>query len=244
MQDDLNHFRRNPLSILALTIIVSIFAFWGSAKLGEQNPISSRIMESVGVALLISGGFGVLFEFYQKKTLMQEIIKESVGLDRVYTLGIVDAKLYVEEIDNSIDIRNSSLLQIGTRKSSAFFNKYRQPITNRLEARKNISIIMMSDASHLPSIQGAEHSPVDFFKRLRGTNDQLTTHVSISTTAETLCYNFVRIDTGIWVKLYFNAKQTNLPPTFFVKKDSLLYKSFAQDIDLLFEGADGVNLNE
>lgn len=248
MKEDLADLKRytivliqNPVALFVLSTSFSIGIIFVSKSYVE--PISNvwnQILETAATAILTFGTFGVWFNFTGKKKLINEVVHGAIGQTRSIDLGIIDVKQTINEIDYREDIRTSSMLIACSRRSSLFLMKHSEEIKYRLNNKKPVKFITMNDAGCLPRGQGAEHPPELFFSNLARHNARIPQYAKVYKTTSTLCYNFVHTDKGIWIKLYFNAEQSDLPPAFFVKHDSSLYKSFEKDISLLFSNAQEV----
>ncbi|KGB55331.1 hypothetical protein FG91_01249 [Sphingopyxis sp. LC81] len=226
----------NPIAILILAVTVSMAMFYGSSLfIADQLSPAAKALSGIATAILTTGTFGALFEFVNKKRLIREVVLDAVGQTRSLELGLSDVKIKVTEIEYRKSIINSNKLIIGSRYSSSFLDRHKDEIRERLVKRgKSIEVLHMRDASIFPSTKGIVSTPEQFFRGMQKYDADACKNVSLLQTEEKLCYNFVQVDEGIWLKMYFNAPQPDMPPAFFLKEGSPLFLSIERDISLLF----------
>lgn len=218
---------------LATVIASAAIVFVAKRYATDLGTVWSEVINTIGAAVLTSGTFGLWFDFFGKRRLMTEVVREAVGQTRSIDAGITNVHLKVVDIDERDDFTNSGVLVIGVRKSARLLDKYKDEIRSRLHAGKSLVIIRQADASMFPSAAGYGATPDDFVRALEAGEPGICQSVSIVETDELMSYNFVQSDRGIWVKLYFNARQPDLPPAFFMVNKSPLYERFLIDVKKL-----------
>jgi hypothetical protein len=223
---------------MILAVAISLAIFYGSnAYISDQASPWAKALSGLATAILTAGTLGLLFEYVNKQRLIEEVVRDAVGQTRSIELGLSDIRLKVSEIDYRRAIRSSRILIVGSRYSSSFLDRHKDEVRDRLLKRGlSMKVLHMKDASIFPSTRGVTSTAEDFFKAQKKFDPKICANVKVVATDAKLCYNFVQIDDGIWVKMYFNAPQQELPPAFFVKDGSPLFASIKQDIDLLVSG--------
>jgi hypothetical protein len=161
-----------------------------------------------------------------------------VGQARSSALGVSNFVSDVTRIDHRDAIRSSTNLSICSRYSSLFLESHRKEIYERLSVDQNtVQFIRMKDSSGVPQGQGPTTGPDAFFKNLATYDPTLLARVELFETNRLLSYNYVKLDAGIWVKLYLNSAGVDTPPAFFVARGSPLHELYSADIDRLVQGA-------
>lgn len=229
---------RNPFFIFVCTVVASVFIVYvAKSQEAKFGTVWSEVINTVGAAVLTSGTFGLWFDYFGKRKLISEVVRDSIGQTKCLSAGITDFQIKVVDIDERQDFKSSSSIIVGTRRSSGVLDRYKDDIRTRLRAGKSLVIIMQEDASMFPSASNFSATPHDFVASLEASESGITKNVEIHLTKELMSYNFVQSDKGIWVKMYFNAKQPELPPAMFVNADTPLHDRFSMDIKRLI--ADG-----
>jgi len=223
-----------PVVVLLISVLISIAMIYGAKNWAAEIGIWSDIATAVSVAVLTSGTFGLFFNFIEKNRLISATVHATVGQTRALDLGVTNFLEHVNDADSKEDILTSTSLIIGVRYSSSFLDSNKYPIIRRMRSGKRISVIRMSDETQVPKQTGYNSTVEDFFRRICQIETGCADSYSIFETSQYLCYNFVKCDRGIWVKMYFNSPQGDMPPAFFVATDSRLFENFSRDIDLLF----------
>lgn len=227
---------RNPFLIFVVTLLVSVAIVYCAKRwAAEFGTVWSEVMNTVGAAVLTSGTFGLWFDFFGKRRLISEVVRDAVGQTKSLSAGITDVEIKVEDIDERNDFRTSASLIIGMRRSARLLDRYKGDIRTRLHAGKTLVIVRQRDASMFPSAPGYGASPEDFIRGLEAGEPGIAKKVEIYETDELMSYNFVQSGRGIWIKLYFNARQADLPPAFFVSDETPLHGRFSSDIAKLIQ---------
>lgn len=232
---------QNPFVVFACTGVVSMLLVYVSVS--QQTNIGtvwSEVIKTIGAAVLTSGTFGLWFDYFGKRRLMSEVVRDAIGQTKCLSAGITDFQIKVVDIDERQDFRSSSTIIVGTRRSSGVLDRYKDDIRTRLRSGKSLVIVMQEDASMFPSAQNFSATPHEFVKGLEASEVGITKNVEIFQTKEILSYNFVESDTGIWIKLYFNATQPELPPAMFVSHGTPLHTRFSADIGKLIQSGQRV----
>lgn len=225
---------KNPFFIFALTVLASIFIVY-IAKSQETRigTVWSEVINTVGAAVLTSGTFGLWFDYFGKRKLLSEVVQDALGQSRCLSAGITDFQLKVVDIDEKDAFRSSAQMVVGVRRSAKLLDRYKDDIRYRLHGGKGLTIIRQKDASMFPTATGYSALPDDFVRSLEAAEPGITAKIEIYETDELMSYNFVQSDQGIWVKMYFNATQPELPPAIFVSNGSPVQQRFATDIEKL-----------
>jgi hypothetical protein len=227
---------RNPFLIFVVTLLASAaIVYFAKSRAAELGTVWSEVLNTIGAAVLTSGTFGLWFDFFGKRRLISEVVRDAVGQTKSLSAGITDVELKVVDIDERNDFRSSSSLIIGVRRSAGLLDRYKDDIRTRLHAGKMLIVIRQRDASMFPSAPGYGATPDDFIRGLEVGEPGISRKVEIYETEELMSYNFVRSDRGIWIKLYFNARQAELPPAFFVSNETPLHGRFSSDITKLIQ---------
>lgn len=238
----INEALRNPLFLSACSLIFGIFCIYVS-QAGYFSDIVSGIATSVGQALIVAAVFGTIFEYFGKLSLINNSVRLAMGQSRCSSLGVGDFVINVKGIQYVEQIRCSRELSISSRYSSLFLANHRDEIFKRLkEEGKPLTFLKMSDTARVPKGQGPNLTPEDFFRSISRYDASILALIEILETDRFLSYNYIRVDTGIWVKLYFNSDNPDAPPAFFALKGTDLYNKYNQDIDRLMSSAKKVSL--
>lgn len=227
---------RNPFFIFACTCVVSAFLIYiAKSQATTLGTVGSEVMNTIGAAVLTSGTFGLWFDYVGKRNLILEVVRGAIGQTKCLSAGITDFVIKVVDIDERQDFQTSTSIIVGTRRSSGVLDRYKEEIRTRLRSGKKLTIVMQEDASMFPSAADFTTTPEDFVKTLEASEAGITQNIEIYKTNELMSYNFVQSDKGIWVKMYFNAKQPELPPAMFVSAETQLHKRFSNDISKLIK---------
>lgn len=225
---------KNPIVVLLIAIIFSITILIFSNKYeSDIGNIWHEVLNTIASAILVSGTLGLWFDYFGKADLISEVVESAVGQTKCLSAGITDLKIKVTEVDEKIEFVSSSYLAIGTRRSSGVLDRYKDEIRRRLRSGKSLIIVMQKDASMFPTAQNFSATPIDFIQGLESTEPGISANVKLYQTDEILSYNFVSSDRGMWLKLYFNSRQPELPPAMFVSVGTPLHDRFQRDVDLI-----------
>jgi hypothetical protein len=225
---------RNPFFIFACTCVASaLLIYIAKSQATVLGTVWSEVINTIGAAVLTSGTFGLWFDYFGKRKLMSEVVRDAIGQTKCLAAGITDFVIKVVDIDEREDFKTSPSMIVGTRRSSGVLDRYKDDIRTRLRVGKKLVIVMQHDASMFPSASNFSSTPQDFVSSLEVSEPGITQNVEIYATNELMSYNFVKSDKGIWIKMYFNAKQPELPPAMFVSADTPLHDRFNMDISKL-----------
>ncbi|WP_157081025.1 hypothetical protein [Novosphingobium naphthalenivorans] len=225
---------RNPFFVFACTVLLStILVYFAKSQETQLGEVWSAVINTIGAAVLTSGTFGLWFDYFGKRKLISEVVRDAIGQTKCLSVGITDFQMKVVDVDERQDFKSSNTIIVGTRRSSGVLDRYKDDIRTRLRSGKTLVIIMQEDASMFPTAQNYSSTPRDFVDGLEASEAGITANIQIFETKEIMSYNFVQSDRGIWVKLYFNAKQPDLPPALFANGGSPLHSAFNSDIDKL-----------
>jgi hypothetical protein len=232
----------NPLFNSALAALLGILCVYADAAKWFV-PVVSSVVESVGAALITAATFGILFEYFGKLGLINDAIALAVGQSRASSLGVTDFVDDVTRINHRDLIRSSGEFIGCSRYSSLFLESHRKEVYDRLTIDKlPVKFVRMKDSSSVPHGQGPNLRPDEFFKNLENYDPQILNLVELYEVDRLLSYNFVKFDSGIWIKLYLNSGSVETPPAFFVSRGSPLFQLYNGDVDRLFTNATRVNL--
>lgn len=213
------------------------------AVAAEQPSILWEVVGALGEALLIAGIFTFAFELVGKKKLIEEAVEQAAGQVRAVSFGLFDFVETPREIDYDDAFEMSSTLVVSSRYSADALSPHRHLLINRFKAgRKLIFLREKTLDRNLPARPGRGRQSVDsFLEDLLIRHPEFLSCIDFWETDRPFMYNFVVIDEGIWIKLYYNAPSDDPPPAFFTKRNSQLHKLYQDDIDRLLEEADPVD---
>lgn len=164
---------------------------------------------------------------------------------RAVSFGLYDFVETPRDIDYDDAFEMSSTLVVSSRYSADPLSPYRHLLINRFKAgRKLIFLREKTLDRNLPARPGRGRQSVEaFFEDLLIRHPAFLPCIEFQETDLPFMYNFVVIDDGIWIKLYYNAPSDDPPPAFFTKRNSRLHKLYQDDIDRLLGESDPVDLS-
>lgn len=231
---------KNPIFLFIFTIFLGATVLYSFDGVIVQGNIWSKLIESIVVATITAGTIGLLIEVIGRTELIEQAVHSVVGQVSATKLGIKDIKEKTSEINYKDDILYSQNLVIGYRRSVSFLNRHKGEISTRMiHNGKSVDVVYMKNDVIFPDAVKNSFTAEDIFGEIENrSGKKLNGLYNVFHTQSNLSYNFVRCDRGIWIKLYFNAASTELPPAFFVSAGSTLYRQYAADIDKILDNAE------
>ncbi len=189
-----------------------------------------RFIGGIAEIFILSAFFGIFFDYKERRELVDEAAEKFGILGKVSQIGIQDFHDDSKRYNHKEDFENSEELEIFVMGSPGFFLARYDVIKDRLISGKKIKIVV-----HTSGNNGLKK----LFEILRAQEvyDICIPHLQCYTQNRKLRYNFVKTDTGIWVKGYFMHTK-NLQygaPAFFIEKDTQLYSRYMNDLSLIIE---------
>ena len=200
------------------------------------------ILDSLATALITAGIFGFLFEWAGKHTLIREAVHSAVGQAKAVAFGINDVACAAQDISYGSSIEHSSELVVSARMSTHFLENHKDALIRRFSAGKKMAFVRMAQGTALQALPGNRSATVETFFHKLSLQPKALKKIKLLENTRTLNYNFVLIDDGIWIKMYWNSANAVTPPAFFVNKGSPLHRLFEADVRAIIAGSAEVKI--
>lgn len=247
MKREIYQLVRNPLALFltASLVAIGIIALSENEFFKTSYPFWGAVLGNLAEAIFTAGAFGVIFDFFSKKSLILEAVQLAVGQRKALDLGLLDAEVSTDRVNYSHDLQHSQSLYVSTRYADHFFQRNRGDILSRVDSGRAMSVLVMKDGvvlNAMPGFSTSRQSAIDFIKRLCTEKPARSPLFAVYAHPNPMSYNFVKVDRGIWVKFYWNSSTSRLPPAMFVAAGTPLHATFDQDISDLIAQASKVPL--
>ncbi len=252
IQKDRGRFREWRGSLLLWGLVVmglGVILIAGSLQqtLVPDSDTAWEVVKALGEAGFIAGIFTFTFELFGKKQLIEETVEQAAGQVRAVTFGLYDFATTPREIDYGEAFELSNDLYISSRYSAEVLIPYRDQLIDRFRAKRTLTFLRQKeldpDLPGLPAKRASSRqSAYNFFIDLLVKHPEFAPYIEFKETELPFMYNFVAIDAGLWIKLYYNAGSDEPPPAFFAKRKTPFYELYRADINRLLTEAVSVAL--
>jgi len=225
-------FFRNPLSLslLAATLGIVLAFVAETTWIGHYPALVGSVAKNIAGALVTAGIFGALFEHFGRQSLIAKAVAKAVGQSKTTLSGVSDFEPSADRVAYADDIKTSTKLVVSSRFSTSFIARHKGELAKRLSSGKKMTLLRAPKSPNLLQMHGYRpHEAIeDYVRRVYSKNVKCFT---VKETVDILSYNFVVVDRGVWVKLYWNSEKHDFPPAFFVEAGSNLHREFMSDIE-------------
>ena len=232
---------QNPLAVGCLAMLAAtILIVAASSKPLKNSELWSQVTEKLAEAIFVSGAFAAVFDSFSKGSLIDESVRKALGQNKCMSLGLSDLKEASSKIDYGDHLINSKRLIVSSRFSDRFLTTHKDDLIVRLNQGRSITFVVMQEgaiSALMPGYDQKRRSPSDFFRAILRDRPECRRQLELLAHPNPFCYNFVLVDTGLWVKFYWNSSKDESPPAIFLETGSSMYQRFHSDIDTLMHQA-------